>query len=222
MPQSYSETVTVTLPQHFSGQLFITPETDLYQQLDETTLAANVNPDDPNEFRSDNFKAAPIIVLPQPPPDLVVTVIKVPATVAGGDDIPGDLDRDEPGQRHHRGFAMVRRRLPVQLADIQPVGHLRCSADQPRVLRSYGRPRAGQSYTAQQSILLSPAYSGDYIIIYANQFGPGGHTGGTWEGPYGNNNTASVLSDVFTAPADLQVTSVVTQPQALFPGKIPR
>ena len=108
LPQSYTETVTVTLPQHVSGSLFITPQTDLYEQLDETTLAANVNPDDPNEFRSDNFKAAPIIVLPQPPPDLVVTVIKVPNTAPAGTTFPvtWTVSRTRAPE-HDPGFAVV-------------------------------------------------------------------------------------------------------------------
>src|SRR5262249_38557471 len=84
LPQSYTQTVNITLPKHVSGQLFLMPQADVYQQTTETTLAQNVNPDDPNDLPSDNSKARPITVLPTPPPDLIVTSVNTPAAVAAG------------------------------------------------------------------------------------------------------------------------------------------
>ena len=183
LPQSYTQTVTVTLPQHLSGQLFITPQTDLYEQLDQTTLASNVNPDDPNELRSDNFKAAPIIILPQPPPDLVVTAIKVPASAAAGTVYPVTWTVTDQGNGATQDSQWYD---GVYLSDsptYNPLGN----AAQGQINLGYflhtGALSSGQSYTMQESILLSPAYSGDYIIVYTNELNAAGGTGGTWEGP---------------------------------------
>ncbi len=214
LPQSYTQTVTVTLPQHLSGQLFITPQTDLYEQLDQTTLAANVNPDDPNDLRSDNFKAAPIIVLPEPPPDLVVTAIKVPASAAAGTVYPVQWTVTDQGN----GATEDSQWFDGVYLSNSPTYNTAGDADRQQINLGYflhtGALSSGQSYTMQENILLSPAYSGDYIIIYANELNASGGSGGTWEGPYGNNNTSSVATDVVPAPADLQVTSVIPAAQA--------
>ncbi len=215
LPQSYTQTLTVTLPPHLSGQLFITPQTDIYEQLDETTLAANVNPDDPNELRSDNFKAAPIIVLPLPPPDLVVTAIKVPASAPAGTVYPVTWTVTNQGDGTTEDSQWYDGVYLSNEPTYNPLGN----ADPQQINLGYfvhnGILTPDQSYTEEQSILLSPSYSGDYIIVYTNELGPTGGFPGTWEGPYSNNDTAAVATDVFTAPADLQVTSVVTEPQAL-------
>ena len=212
LPQSYTQTVTVTLPTHISGQLFIVPQTDLYQQLDETTLAGNVNPDDPSDLRSDNFKAAAITVLDTPPPDLVVTAVKVPPSAPAGTVFPVTWTVTNQGAAATQDAlwydAVYLSNEPVYNPS-NPAGQINLG-----FFLHNGALTPGQSYTAQQSILLSPAYSGDYVIIYCNELDGGGHGGGTWEGPYGNNNTATAPTNVFTAPADLQVTSVVTQPQS--------
>ncbi len=219
LPQSYTETVTVTLPLHFSGQLFITPQTDLYEQLDQTTLAANVNPDDPNDLRSDNFKAAAIIVLPEPPPDLVVSAIKVPANVAAGTVLPVTWSVTNQGN----GTTEDSQWYDGVYLSVSPTYSTAAASISHQISLGYflhaGALSSGQSYMMQESIPLSPAYSGDYIIIYANQLDAGGHFGGTWEGPYGNNNTSSVATDVVTAPADLKVTSVIPAAQA-FSGEL--
>ncbi len=212
LPRSYTETLTVTLPIHLSGQLFLTPQTDIYQQVDQTTLASNVNPDAPNDFRSDNFKAAPILVLPEPPPDLVVTAIKVPAAAQSGTVFPVSWSVTDQGN----GTTEDSQWYDGIYLSTSPTWSAQSSPQQ--ISLGYflhtGALSPGQSYSAQQSILLSPAYTGDYIIVYANELDAGLHFGGTWEGPYGNNNTSAVATDVTAAPADLQVTSVVVAPQA--------
>jgi len=214
LPQSYTQTVTVTIPDHTNGLYYLVPQTDIYQQLDATTLAGNVNPDDPNDLRSDNFKAAAITILAKPPPDLVVTAIQAPAAAAAG--TPYTLSWTVANQG--AGATEDSQWYDGVYLSNQPTYNPLGNADPQQINLGYfvhdGALAPGQSYTNQQSILLSPAYTGDYIIIYANTLGPSGGIGGTWEGPYGNNNTASVATDVFTAPADLQVTSVVTEPQS--------
>ena len=77
-PTSYTETTTVTLPEHISGQFYITAWSDTFDQVLKSTLDVNVNPDDPNELNNDNWKARPITVLLTPPPDLVVTSVVAP------------------------------------------------------------------------------------------------------------------------------------------------
>ena len=210
LPQSYTQTVTVTLPLFISGQYFLVPQTDLYQQLDATTLAQNLNPDDPNDLRNDNFKAAAVTILGNPPPDLVVTGIKAPASAEAGTQYPLSWTVTNQGagttvdSQWYDGVYLSNK--PTYNAS-NPPGQISLG-----FFLHTGALSPGQSYTAQQTILLSPAYSGDYVIIYTNQLGPGGGSVGTWEGPYTTNNTAAVPTNVLTAPADLQVTSVVTQP----------
>ncbi len=172
LPQSYTQTLTVTLPPHLSGQLFITPQTDLYQQLDETTLTANVNPDDPDELRSDNFKAAPIIVLPEPPPDLVVSAIKVPASVPAGTVFPvtwtvtNQGDGTTEDSQWYDGIYLSNEPTWTPGADPQQLNL--------GFFLHTGILTPDESYTAEQSILLSPSYSGDYIIVYTNELSPSG------------------------------------------------
>ena len=222
LPQSYTQTVTVTLPTNISGQMFIVPQTDLYQQLDATTLAGNVNPDDPNDLRSDNFKATPITILGNPPPDLVVTAIQAPASCPAGTVFPlsWTVTNEGAGPTEDAQWSDG-----VYLSDV-PTYNPAGGNDPSQILLGFflhnGVLSPDQSYTAEQSILLSPAYSGDYVIIYCNELDSGGHLGGTWEGageipqPYNTaaNSTANAPTDVFTAPADLRVSSVVTQAQA--------
>ena len=214
LPQSYSETVTVTLPKNLSGQLFITPQTDLYQQVDQTTLATNINPDDPNDLRNDNFKAAPILVLPQPPPDLVATSLSVPSSAPAGTTFPVTWTVTNQGN----GPTQDSQWYDTVYLSSSPIFDPAFNNDPQQISLGIfvhnGVLAPGQSYTEQQNIQLSPAYLGDYVIVYANQFGPGGRSTGTFEGPNANNNTRSAVTDVSTAPADLQVTSVVTSSPA--------
>ena len=92
-------TTTVTLPKHISGQYFITPWADTFDQVLKSTLDVNVNPDDPNELNNDNWKARPITVLLTPPPDLVVTVGHAPGHGRRRRRVHGELDGAEPGDR---------------------------------------------------------------------------------------------------------------------------
>src|SRR5205085_11423880 len=81
----YEQTVRVTIPKRLSGQFFITPWSDAYDVVLEDTFSNNINPDDPNEFDNNNYKARPITVLLTPPPDLVPTAVSVvPAAQTAG------------------------------------------------------------------------------------------------------------------------------------------
>ena len=213
LPQSYTETATVTIPEHDNGQYYLVPQVDIYQQLDATTLAANVNPDDPNDLRSDNFKAAPITILAQPPPDLVVTSIQAPAVTAAGTPYTLSWTVANQGAGATEGsqwsdfvyLSNVPTWIDPSMAIPPAVTQILLGA-----FPHNGALASDQSYSTQQTILLSPAYSGQYVIVVTNP--PIGAP--IWEGPYGNNNARTAPSVVTTAPADLQVTSVVTQPVA--------
>src|SRR5205823_2780600 len=66
------------------------------------------------------------------------------------------------------------------------------------------------SYTSRVTFPLSPEIAGKYVIVVANT--GDGFTPRTWEGPYTDDNTNSAATHVTPlAPADLQVTSIVTQ-----------
>src|SRR3546814_7810297 len=64
----YDREVTVTLPEGLvSGTYYIMPWVDPYVTLLEDSLAINVNPDDPNEINSSNYRARAIDIVGVPP-----------------------------------------------------------------------------------------------------------------------------------------------------------
>ena len=83
--ESYDQTVNVLLPKHISGEFFITPFANAYGTIREDTFDNNVNPDDPFQLNGNNYKARPITVLLNPPPDLVITGLNVPASAPAGE-----------------------------------------------------------------------------------------------------------------------------------------
>ena len=84
----YDNSITVTLPTNLDpGTYYMTAWTDLFSVVLQDTLAVNVNPDDPNNLNSDNYKARPVQVL-APLPDLVVTQVTAPKQAQGGDTLP--------------------------------------------------------------------------------------------------------------------------------------
>ena len=130
----YDQTVSVTLPANLDpGTYYITPWTDLYSVVLQDTLAVNVNPDDPNNFYSDNYKAQSIDVL-APLPDLVVTSVTAPKQAKGGDTIT--VTWTVQNRRHRRRAAgrLDRHRLPDQRPH-QPAGPERHHHD-PRLGRA--------------------------------------------------------------------------------------
>src|SRR5262249_30362454 len=84
---SYSQTLTVTLPEHMaSGNYFITPWADAYDIVLEDTLAININPDDQHELDNNNYKARLIHVIGENPqqPDLTVAAVVAPVEAIAG------------------------------------------------------------------------------------------------------------------------------------------
>ena len=215
-PTSYTQTATVTLPTHISGQFFITAWADTFDQVFKSTLSANVNPDDPNELNNDNWKARPITVLLTPPPDLVVTSVTPQATALGGDPFTVKWTVQNQGSSPTEDAILFDQ---VYLSD-QPTLNAP-GADQWLLgaIEHDGVASVGGSYDAPAPFHLSPEISGKYVIVDTNTGGdiPNGDAdptvyAPTWEGPYTNDNTATAPSLVtLLPPADLQVTSIVTQ-----------
>src|SRR5262249_41875420 len=81
---SYQQTMSVTIPQGTSGDLFLTPWTNPYGTVREESNPSFPNPDDPNELDSNNYQARAIKVLLTPPADLEVSSIVAPAQANAG------------------------------------------------------------------------------------------------------------------------------------------
>src|SRR5262249_52867437 len=80
----YDQQVQVTLPHNLdSGTWYIVPWVDPFGTVLQNSLASNVNPDDPSDLLSENFKARPISVI-SAQPDLQVTSVTAPASAAAG------------------------------------------------------------------------------------------------------------------------------------------
>jgi YD repeat-containing protein len=206
-PTSYTVTTTVTLPKHISGQFYITAWADTFDLVLKSTLDVNINPDDPNELNNDNWKARPITVLLTPPPDLVVTSVVPQATAVGGDAFTVAWTVQNQGTSPTEDATLFD---DVYLSD-QPTLNAP-GADQWFLgkVEHDGIVASGASYNAQATFQLSPEISGKYVIVNTNT-GDIDHAP-TWEGPYTNDNTNDGPTLVTPLPpADLQVTSIVTQ-----------
>jgi len=206
-PTSYTATTTVTLPKHITGQFYITAWADTFDQVLKSTLDVNINPDDPNELNNDNWKARPITVLLTPPPDLVVTSVTPQPTAVGGDSFTVNWTVANQGTSPTEDATLFDQ---VYLSD-QPTFNAP-GANQwfLGTVEHDGIVAAGGSYNAQATFALSPEISGKYVIVDTNT--GNGTIPPTWEGPYANDNTNSGPALVTPLPpADLRVTSIVTQ-----------
>ena len=97
----------VTLPVNLDpGTYYITPWTDLYSAVLQDTLAVNVNPDDPNNFQSDNYKAR---------------ADRRPGAAAGPGRHLGDRPAAGQGRRQHHG-QLDGRRTTATASPSRPAG----------------------------------------------------------------------------------------------------
>ena len=204
---SYEVATRVRIPNQIeSGLFYITPWADAYDLVFEDTLASNLNPDDPNEFDNNNYKARAIDIIgtPIPPlPDLVVASITtsgpasadVPFTVTWAVENIGEGDAadwidtvwlsDQPD-------------LNTPNAKIWTLG----SFQRVRSLASMA------SYSTTQTFDLSPAATGQYVIIKTDTaFIP------SVKETDENNNARTFGASVTTPPADLRVTAITSQLQ---------
>src|SRR5262249_6807949 len=82
---SYDVVTQVQIPGGIDqGVWYITPWTDPYDSVLEDTLADNANPDDPNQFDNNNYKARSIDVLVTRP-DLEVALVSTDSSATAGD-----------------------------------------------------------------------------------------------------------------------------------------
>ena len=156
-PTSYTVTTTVTLPEHISGQYYITPWTDSFDTVITSTLDVNVNPDDPNQLNNDNYKARPITVLLTPPPDLVVTKVSPQATAVGGDSYAVSWTVTNQGTSPTEDSVLFDQ---VYLSNHPVLNAPGAKQWFLGTVEHDGVVLAGGSYTAQQTFQLSPEISG--------------------------------------------------------------
>ncbi|HND53774.1 MAG TPA: CARDB domain-containing protein, partial [Pirellulaceae bacterium] len=190
---------------HVSGDLFITAWANPYGTVIEDTLDTNLNPDDPFELDNNNYKARPMTVLLTPPPDLVVTSIISPAQTVAGNSYTIEWTVRNQGTSPTEDAIWYDDLFLTDSPTLATAGVRRWELGR---VQHTGVLAPGASYTERRTVTLAPNVSGRYLIVGTNL----DVLGGTWEGPYRDNNTLTANSVVTTAPADLQVTSVVAPP----------
>ncbi len=204
----YDETLSVTLPVNLQpGTYYVTPWTDLYSTVLQNTLAVNVNPDDPNNFQSDNYKARQIDIL-APLPDLVVTTVTAPATATGGVDnftVNWTVENTGNGVAQPTGWidTVYLTNDPTDPLNQNAITMTLGSVTHNTVLN------VDASYNASLTVELSPSAVGHYIVVYTDAPQPNITT------PYNvveevseTNNLKAVSSIVTPVPADLVITNV--------------
>ena len=203
----YDQTVSVTLPVNLQpGTYYITPWTDLYSAVLQDTLAQNVNPDDPNNLYSDNYKAQSIAIL-APLPDLIVTSVTAPAKAQGGDNftVNWTVENDGNGVAAPTGWidTVYLTNDPTDPLDQNAITMTLGSVEHDTVLN----PDA--SYNASLTVELSPSAVGQYIVVYTDAPQPNLLTPVDLVTESNeDNNLGSVDTDVTPVPADLVVTNV--------------
>ncbi len=162
----YDRVVTVQLPDHVvSGTYYLTPWVDPYAQLFEDPLAINVNPDDPNEYNSSNYKARAIDVIGIPPivlhPDLKVVSVTAEPEERAGEEFTFSWTVVNEGQ----GAAGTGWWEQVYVSDNAV---LDAPGAKQFFLGTYDPVKslaAGESYTNTQTVLLEPTVKGQYVHV---------------------------------------------------------
>ena len=198
--EEYEQIVQVKIPSQTTGEWYITPWSDTFDVVLEDTFDININPDDPNELDSNNYKARPITLLLTPPPDLVVNNVSSTSEAKGGEpfEVSWTVKNQGAGATTDNQWTDK-----VYLSDSP-------TPDAPGSKRwdlgnfvHNGSLASGESYTQTASFDLSPAAAGKYVIIDTNAGSPK-----VWEGPYTKNNIGTTDTNVTNNPADLVVKSV--------------
>ena len=211
--ESYEQVVRVRIPQQIeSGIFYITPWSDAYDAVFEDTLASNLNPDDPNEFDNNNYKARAIDIIgtPIPPlPDVQVTRIttSAPGSVDAPFSVTWTVANLGEGKANGSWFDTI---LVHDLPDFRAPGV------QVWALGAFQRGEELESlgvYTLTESFDLSPAVRGHYVTVITDAL-PAPHLVESIE----TNNTLTVASAVIARPADLKVLSV-SAPAQNFSGE---
>jgi subtilase family serine protease len=197
--ESYLGTVRVTLPDALrSGEYFLSVWSDTYDVILEDTLATNINADDPTQIDNNNYQARAISVLGTTPPDLRVSEVVAPVTVAIGESYRFSYRVENRGDAFNGRWTDS-----VYLAD---------SADWDAAreiwhLADYAQTRSlgfGESYSVSQTLQLAPWIKGSYLIVRTDS---GRHLAEADE----SNNARASASQLNAEAADLRVSEVRAQ-----------
>ena len=194
----YDRELTVTLPTGLaSGTYYITPWVDPYGTLLEDSLATNVNPDDPSELNSSNYRAGAIAIVGTPPQSTAVAIAlsDVVADPVGSTDDPFTVSWKVTagGDVTANGWNET-----VYLSDTP----LLENSTKRFVLGTFTNQQQldpGASYTRTESFDLNPAAKGMYVIVVGSL-------------PRDNNrldDQAFGATSVTPDPADFKVVSVI-------------
>ncbi|MDN5787881.1 CARDB domain-containing protein, partial [Pseudorhodobacter sp.] len=205
--ESYEMVVRVTIPADLpSGRYYITPWSDSYDVVAEDSLAINVNPDDPNEIDSNNYKGRAIDILGYTPvrPDLVVSAVQTAGPViAGGDPLVVNWTVTNAGLVEAAAAnGWVDRVYLSDKATFGAVGEkLWLLGD----VRREAALAAGESYRGSAQFDLPPSAAGLYVHVITDAAVRGYQAVAEADE---QNNLASGMGTVTNIPADLRVVSV--------------
>ncbi|MCB1491569.1 MAG: hypothetical protein KDJ77_07195, partial [Rhodobiaceae bacterium] len=204
---SYEVTLRVTLPTNLaSGTYYITPWTDSSDLVVEDTLAININPDDPNEFDSNNYKGRMIEVIGYTPPrpDLIaVGVTTAKPVVAGQEALEVTWTVENQGSGNID--PTVRWLDEILLSDSAVLGASGSKTWSLGRFEQTGGLAIGDRYSRTELIDLPPSAKGLYVHVVTDVT-QRGYSGITEEDE--TNNLASGTASVTNEPADLHVVSV--------------
>jgi hypothetical protein len=206
--------VTVTVPIKVpgpdfglgTGQYYLFPWTNSYQQVHEVTLDQNIDPSLPPDQRAEldnnNYKGVPLTIITQPASDLEVTRVDPQPQGVGAQPFTVRWTVTNEGAVTTEGSSWSDRVCLSDAPTLHAGAHEYILGDVPH----QGALGPGQSYTAEFDPLLSPAASGRYIIIETPVNGNLGY-------PHGSRQGFGRTYVVPTPAAALQVAQIVTQPQ---------
>ena len=199
--EDYLGTLNVQIPEGMrSGQYHLTVWSDTYDAILEDTLAVNINPDDAGQVDNNNYKARPMAVLGITPPDLSVTAAVAPAAAAAGAGY--DFSYTVTNRADAFDGIWTDRVWVANNADLSKAT-VRWLLGEYRQERSLG---LGESYSVTQSVALAPSVAGAFLVVETDIHNQVRETDES-------NNARNAASVISTAPADLRVSSVVTQPE---------
>lgn len=210
--QDYLGQASVQIPEGMlSGEYFLTVWSDSYNVILEDTLANNINTDDPSDIDNNNYKARAISIIGVTLPDLVVAELSAVATA-------------DAGGAYSFSYTVKNRGDNVS-ATWYDNAYLTDDPDLTKAkevfwLGSFKQERSlayGDSYSVAQTVQLSPAAKGRYLVIRTDG-GNGGRSynaNGRMDVAEVNeaNNALAFASLVTPHAADLQVTRIETQPE---------
>jgi hypothetical protein len=125
----------------------------------EDTLATNINADDPSQIDNNNYQARAISVLGTTPPDLQVSELVAPATVAIGASYSFSYRVENRGDAFNGSWTDS-----VYLADSADWQ----TASEVWHLADYAQTRSlgfGEGYSVSQTLQLAPWIKGSYLIL---------------------------------------------------------